>query len=103
MAKSGASLGRAAPAKARRGRRRAGRPPADAGSVPSREAILQAALELFGAVGYEAMSVRELTRRLGVSHNLVHYYFRSKTELWRAAIDLGFGTVAAELNDAPQR
>jgi AcrR family transcriptional regulator len=68
--------------------------------VRSREEILHAALEAFGAVGYEAMSVRDLTRRLGVSHNLVHHYFRSKAELWRAAIDHAFGTVTAELAEA---
>ena len=85
--------------------RRAGRPPAAAGVVRSREEILDAALEAFGALGYDAMSVRELTRRLGVSHNLVHHYFRSKTALWRAAVDRAFGTVGAELakalGDAP--
>src|SRR5262249_12021555 len=59
--------------------------------------ILEAALEAFGAMGYEAMSVRELTRRLGVSHSLVHHYFRSKAELWRASIDYSFGTVTTEL------
>src|SRR5262245_22419878 len=81
-------------------RRRAGRPPADAGPVRSRHEILEAALEAFGAVGYDAMSVRELTRQLGVSHNLVHHYFRSKAELWRAAVDHSFGTVSAELTEA---
>ncbi len=86
------------PGTARRGRpRRAGRPAAVAGSVPAREEILQAALAAFGAIGYDAMSVRELTRQLGISHNLVHHYFRSKAALWRAAIDHAFGTVAAEL------
>jgi len=78
-------------------RRRAGRPPAEAGPVRSRDEILDAALDAFGAVGYDAMSVRKLTRQLGVSHNLVHHYFRSKRELWRAAIDHSFGTVSAEL------
>jgi AcrR family transcriptional regulator len=68
--------------------------------VRSREEILQVALEAFGAVGYDAMSVRELTRQLGVSHNLVHHYFRSKADLWRAAIDHAFGTVSAELATA---
>jgi TetR/AcrR family transcriptional regulator len=68
--------------------------------VRSREEILHAALDAFGTIGYEAMSVRELTRRLGVSHNLVHHYFRSKAELWRAAIDHAFGTVTAELAEA---
>jgi AcrR family transcriptional regulator len=71
-----------------------------AGLVLSRAEILDAALEAFATVGYEATSVRELTRRLGVSHNLVHHYFRSKADLWRAAIDHSFGTVTAELAQA---
>jgi TetR/AcrR family transcriptional regulator len=88
------------PATGRRRPRRVGRPPARAGTVRSRSEILDAALEAFGATGYDAMSVRELTRRLGVSHNLVHHYFRSKAVLWRAAIDHAFGTVSAELAEA---
>lgn len=63
----------------------------------TRELILEAALEAFAEVGYEALSVRELTRRLGVSHNLVHHHFGSKQELWRAAVDHGFGRKAREL------
>jgi TetR/AcrR family transcriptional regulator len=43
------------------------------------------------------MSVRELTRKLGVSHNLVHHHFGSKQELWRAALDHGVGHTAKEL------
>src|SRR5215470_5124296 len=85
---------------ARRRRRSAGRPPAGAEVVRSREEVLLAALEAFAAVGYDAMSVRELTRRLGVSHNLIHHYFRSKAELWHACIDHAFGTVSAELAEA---
>jgi len=88
------------PASGRSRPRRAGRPKALAGAVRSRAEILDAALEAFGAIGYEAMSVRELTRRLGVSHNLVHHYFRSKALLWQAAIDHAFGTVSAELAEA---
>src|SRR5262249_34388081 len=85
--------------------RRVGRPRAAGGPVRSREEILDAALEAFGAIGYEAMAVRELTRRLGVSHSLVHHYYSSKAELWRASIDYSFGTVSAALTqilrDAP--
>jgi len=86
----------------RRKPRRAGRPRASAGAVLSREAILEGALEAFATAGYEAMSVRELTRRLGVSHNLVHHYFRSKMELWRACIDHSFGTVTTAIAEALQ-
>lgn len=45
------------------------------------------------------MSVRELTRQLGVSHNLVHHHFGSKEDLWRAAIDHGVGSTANEWSE----
>ncbi len=93
--------GRARPGRERTGAkprpRRAGRPAAAAGAVLSREGIIQAALDAFATSGYEAMSIRELTRCLGVSHNLVHHYFRSKAQLWRACIDWSFGTLARQL------
>jgi AcrR family transcriptional regulator len=37
------------------------------------------------------MSLRTLNRELGVSHNLIHQRFGTKEELWRAAVDFGFG------------
>ncbi len=76
--------------------RPAGRPPGATGE-DTRDEILEAALEAFGEAGYEAMSVRELTRRLGVSHNLVHHHFGSKHDLWRAALDFGVGPTAGGL------
>ncbi len=57
--------------------------------VAIQESILKAALEAFAQRGFDGVSVRELNRQIGVSHNLVHYYFRSKDALWRAAIDYG--------------
>jgi AcrR family transcriptional regulator len=55
--------------------------------------ILEAALEAFAQRGYDGVSVRELNRQVGVSHNLVHHYFGSKDALWRAAIDYGLSRV----------
>ena len=73
-----------------------GRPPGATGDA-TRGEILDSALEAFAGAGFEAMSVRELTRRLGVSHNLVHHHFGSKQDLWRAALDHGIGSTANEL------
>jgi AcrR family transcriptional regulator len=73
-----------------------GRPAAGA-SAPPREAILEAALAAFAANGYEGTSVREVARELGVSHALVAHHVGSKEELWRAAVDHGFGGLFAEL------
>lgn len=77
--------------------RRRGRPPADARVVRSREELVEAALIAFSTRGYEMMSVRELTRKLGVSHSLVHHYFSSKRALWEACIDHSFGPMSSEL------
>jgi AcrR family transcriptional regulator len=55
------------------------------------EEILDKALSMFAALGYEGMSLRTLNRELGASHNLIHQRFGTKAELWRAAVDYGFG------------
>lgn len=55
------------------------------------EQILDKALTMFATVGYDGMSLRTLNRELGVSHNLIHQRFGTKEELWRAAVDFGFG------------
>ncbi len=77
-----------------------GRPPAGAAPVATDEELLALALETFAELGYEGTSVRDLCRRLGVSHNLIHQRFGTKDQLWYAAVDLGFGTLAARLAEA---
>ncbi|HEY8523633.1 MAG TPA: TetR/AcrR family transcriptional regulator [Acidimicrobiales bacterium] len=62
--------------------------------------LLDLALDAFADGGYEGTSVRELCRRLGVSHNLVHERYGSKEQLWYAAIDHGFRRLASELAEA---
>jgi AcrR family transcriptional regulator len=66
-----------------------GRPKAS-DSMPIEE-ILDKALGMFATVGYDGMSLRTLNRELGVSHNLIYQRFGTKEELWRSAVDYGFG------------
>lgn len=67
--------------------RRRGRPPADAASAVPEERMLHLAFESFAEFGYEGTTVRELAKRLGVSHNLLNVRFGSKADLWRRAVD----------------
>ena len=69
--------------------RRPGRPKAE--DAVDADAILDAALKAFAQHGFDGVSVRTLNRELGVSHNLIHQRFGSKHDLWRAAVDHGFG------------
>ena len=66
-----------------------GRPSAEE-SARTREMILEVALEEFAKHGFDGVSVRDLNRRLGVSHNLIHHHFGAKSKLWQAAVDRGY-------------
>lgn len=63
-----------------RGRPRAGEE-LDAGP------LLMAALDAFAEAGFEGMSVRALSRRLGISHALFTARFGTKEQLWYAAME----------------
>jgi AcrR family transcriptional regulator len=65
--------------------------------APTDERVLEAALEAFAEHGFAGTSVREVARKLGVSHNLIPQRFGSKERLWYAAVDQGFGTLLSDL------
>jgi AcrR family transcriptional regulator len=52
--------------------------------LQNRQAILEAAREVFGEMGYEAASVRDIIRRTPLSVGAFYNYFRSKDELCEA-------------------
>ncbi|MGI5139264.1 MULTISPECIES: TetR/AcrR family transcriptional regulator [unclassified Streptomyces] len=49
--------------------------------------ILRRGLITFSELGYQATSVRELAKRLEVSHNFINDRYGSKENFWRAVID----------------
>jgi AcrR family transcriptional regulator len=61
--------------------------PAQENDVPSESDILGRGLAAFAELGYDGASVRELARRLGVSHNFINDRYGSKEQFWRAVID----------------
>jgi TetR/AcrR family transcriptional regulator len=80
--------------------RRRGRPVAGDPSALSTERLLDAALDAFADRGYDGTSVREIARDLGVSHNLIPQRIGSKDQLWRCAVDRGFGQLTIALAGA---
>ncbi|MET0295450.1 MAG: TetR/AcrR family transcriptional regulator [Phenylobacterium sp.] len=57
--------------------------------VQNRKAILDAAREVFGELGYEAATVRDIIRRTGLAAGTFYNYFRSKEEVFTALADEG--------------
>jgi TetR/AcrR family transcriptional regulator len=85
------------PAARRRGRPRSDRSSAD--DMATRRMILEAALQTFSLYGYEGASLTSIARLHRVSPPLIHYYFKSKEELWRAAMDQGIGDMVTNLQE----
>ncbi len=63
-------------------------------SLKTREAILGAAESLFGQVGFDASSTREISERSGLNKALIHYHFESKDELLAAVLDRHYDRLA---------
>ncbi|NYF54214.1 TetR/AcrR family transcriptional regulator [Micromonospora purpureochromogenes] len=65
--------------------RRTGRRP---GNPDTRQAILAAARTAFAERGFDAASIRVIATAAGVDPALVHHYFGSKEELFRATVEI---------------
>lgn len=66
-------------------------------SVDTRERLVDAALAVFGDLGFEGASTREIARRAGVALAALPYHFTTKDALWRAAADRIFGELATRI------
>jgi AcrR family transcriptional regulator len=68
--------------------------------LANRQAILDAAREVFGELGYETATVRDIIRRTGLAAGTFYNYYRSKEEVFAALADDGarrFGPILKDL------
>lgn len=78
------------------------------GRTAGAQRVLDAALDLFSAHGFEGTSLQDIADRLGVTKAAVYYHFRSKDDLLLALVEPAFDellALAAEADSAlrPQR
>ncbi len=64
-----------------------GRPATQARGEDTRRRILESALDLFAAHGYEGASTRQIAESAGVNLPAIQYYFGNKEGLYRAIIE----------------
>jgi len=69
----------------------------------TRRRLLEAAIELFGELGYERASTRAIARRAGVSLPALQYYFGGKEGLHRACAGYITEDVRSRLGPAAER
>jgi AcrR family transcriptional regulator len=65
-----------------------------------RPVLLQASLALIDESGIGALSLREVARKAGVSHNAPYHHFKDRGSLLAALVEDGFATLAEEMADA---
>ena len=68
----------------------------------TREALLQAATDLFSERGFDKTTIRDIGERAGVDPSLIARYFGSKTRLYLAALEAERGDPVRDLLD-PER
>ena len=71
------------------------RPSADA----TRDRIVAAAADLFSERSFDGATTREIARRAGVTQPLLNYHFRSKDELWQAAVNSLFELLTQTMDE----
>jgi AcrR family transcriptional regulator len=69
--------------------------PTRRGRKATTAAILDAAEELFSEHGYDAVAVRDIAERAGVSHPIVHTYVGGKADVLRAVLARDEGLIAS--------
>jgi AcrR family transcriptional regulator len=65
-----------------------------------RERILAAAIEVFAQAGFHAASTRKIAEAAGVTDPLLFYYFKSKADLYLAAVQDQIGKLREGLDQA---
>jgi AcrR family transcriptional regulator len=66
------------------------------------EQILIAAKELFLQNGYDGVSTTLVAKKVGCNQALVHYYYRTKQNLFKIVFLQEIKRVTSRLNDIPQ-
>jgi TetR/AcrR family transcriptional regulator len=66
---------------------------------PTRDRIIAAATDLFSERSFDGATTREIAARAGVTQPLLNYHFRSKEELWQAAVDSLFELLNQTLDE----
>ena len=69
----------------------------------TREAILDAAEQLFANQGYDVTSLSQVGQAAGVSRGTPGYFFGSKADLYRAVLERCFGEVRRAVASGRER
>jgi len=62
--------------------------------------ILEAALDLFAELGFRKATIEDISRRLDIAPGTIYLYAKDKRDLYRRAVERGFGAWQASVRKA---
>ncbi|SHG09987.1 TetR/AcrR family transcriptional regulator [Ornithinibacillus halophilus] len=65
----------------------------------TREAIMEAARDLFAEKGFQHVSMRQIATKLNYSHGAIYYHFKNKAELFYALVEKHFDMLDHTLDE----
>jgi len=68
------------------------------GRYDARTRILKTALKEFAMKGFHGVSTTEIAKASAVTQPLIHYHFKTKDALWKAAVEQAFSWLKTDLN-----
>jgi AcrR family transcriptional regulator len=80
--------------------RRRGRPLQNGRDAVDEAYLLSRVFQTFAERGYEGTTLRELSKQLGISHNLINVRFGKKADLWKRAVEWRLATASLEVASA---
>jgi len=72
-------------------------------STDAKERILDAADHLFGEVGFDAATTRQIAERSAVNKALIHYHFGNKDDLFNTLLDRYYERLEATVREEIER
>jgi len=66
-------------------------------ALETRDQIVATAITCFSGLGFEGATTRLIAERAGVNQGLITHHFKSKEELWKAAVDRLFANLQEDL------
>ncbi|PIE41638.1 MAG: hypothetical protein CSA49_02400 [Gammaproteobacteria bacterium] len=69
----------------------------------ARNRILSAAISLFAMKGFEGVSTTQIAKAAGITQPLIHYHFKNKQALWKAAATRLFKQLDTEFTQVIQQ
>ncbi|MGF6709201.1 TetR/AcrR family transcriptional regulator [Luteibacter sp. W1I16] len=79
--------------------RRPGRPPAQPDGPDQRQRLVGIALELYARQGYTATTLAAIARAAGMTPAAVHYYFKTREQLFDTIFDEHIAPMRARIDD----